>query len=152
MKCPKCGYLGFEQVDRCRNCQYDFSLTSPIPEPDFAIRRDTQTAKLLDDLPLANATGDWPSGKAAGHIGADLDRIFGAPEPVTEAAIPRLAVAGASPVPREELPLFGPPIPEKRSAGRRSLSAPIRCAASRSPEASAATMPTWTLGSAATTG
>jgi len=112
MKCPKCGYLGFEQVDRCRNCQYDFSLTSPIPEPDFAIRRDTQTAKPLDDLPLAHATGDWASGKGASHIGVDLDRIFGAPEPVTEAAIPRVAVADASPLPREELPLFGPPIPD----------------------------------------
>ncbi len=27
MKCPKCGYLGFERVDRCRNCGYDFSLS-----------------------------------------------------------------------------------------------------------------------------
>ena len=26
MKCPKCGYLGFEHVDRCRNCGYDFAL------------------------------------------------------------------------------------------------------------------------------
>jgi uncharacterized RDD family membrane protein YckC len=30
MKCPKCGYLGFETGDRCRNCGYDFSL---IAEP-----------------------------------------------------------------------------------------------------------------------
>jgi uncharacterized RDD family membrane protein YckC len=112
MKCPKCGYLGFERVDRCRNCQYDFSLTSPLPEPDFAIRRDTQTAKPLDDLPLAAATGEWLSGKGASHLGADLDRIFGAPEPVTEAAMPRVAVADAPPLPREELPLFGPPIPD----------------------------------------
>ena len=56
MKCPKCGYLGFERVDRCRNCHYDFSLTSPIPEPDLTIRRDTQTAKPLEDLPLADAS------------------------------------------------------------------------------------------------
>ena len=28
MKCPKCGYLGFEHVERCRNCGYDFSLTA----------------------------------------------------------------------------------------------------------------------------
>ena len=28
MKCPKCGYLGFEPVDRCRNCGYDFSLAA----------------------------------------------------------------------------------------------------------------------------
>ena len=29
MKCPKCGYLGFDRVDRCKNCGYDFSLVSP---------------------------------------------------------------------------------------------------------------------------
>ena len=33
MKCPKCGYLGFEAVDRCRNCGYDFSLASPLDVP-----------------------------------------------------------------------------------------------------------------------
>lgn len=26
MKCPKCGYLGFDSGERCRNCGYDFSL------------------------------------------------------------------------------------------------------------------------------
>lgn len=26
MKCPKCGYVGFEAVGRCRHCGYDFSL------------------------------------------------------------------------------------------------------------------------------
>jgi uncharacterized RDD family membrane protein YckC len=26
MKCPKCGYLGFDSSDRCKNCGYDFSL------------------------------------------------------------------------------------------------------------------------------
>ena len=26
MKCPKCGYLGFDSGDRCRNCGYEFSL------------------------------------------------------------------------------------------------------------------------------
>ena len=112
MKCPKCGYLGFERVDRCRNCQYDFSLTSPIPEPDFTIRRDTQTAKPLDDLPLIDASGDWLAEKAPATIGVDLDRIFGAPEPVTAAPLPRVAVMDSSPAPREELPLFGPPIPD----------------------------------------
>jgi len=112
MKCPKCGYLGFERVDRCRNCHYDFSLTSPMPEPDLTIRRDTQTAKLLDDLPLVDASGDWASGKGRANIGADLDRIFGAPEPATVAPIARVAVADPPSVPREELPLFGPPIPD----------------------------------------
>jgi uncharacterized RDD family membrane protein YckC len=29
VKCPKCGYLGFETGDRCKNCGYDFSLVGP---------------------------------------------------------------------------------------------------------------------------
>lgn len=34
MKCPKCGYVGFEALDRCRHCGYDFSLTAPaVSEP-----------------------------------------------------------------------------------------------------------------------
>lgn len=28
MKCPKCSYVGFEEVDRCRHCGYDFSLAA----------------------------------------------------------------------------------------------------------------------------
>jgi uncharacterized RDD family membrane protein YckC len=33
MKCPKCGYLGFETGDRCKHCGYDFSLMTPPPAP-----------------------------------------------------------------------------------------------------------------------
>jgi uncharacterized RDD family membrane protein YckC len=29
MKCPKCGYLGFDNGDRCKNCGYEFSLITP---------------------------------------------------------------------------------------------------------------------------
>jgi len=29
MKCPKCGYLGFDSSDRCKNCGYEFSLVTP---------------------------------------------------------------------------------------------------------------------------
>lgn len=38
MKCPKCGYLGFERVQRCRNCGYDFSLAVKEPSPELLIR------------------------------------------------------------------------------------------------------------------
>jgi uncharacterized RDD family membrane protein YckC len=31
MKCAKCGYLGFETGDRCRNCGFDFSLLADAP-------------------------------------------------------------------------------------------------------------------------
>jgi hypothetical protein len=57
MKCPKCGYLGFEDVDRCRNCGYDFSLAAiDVPDlPELQLRRDTQTLRPLDDLELIDA-------------------------------------------------------------------------------------------------
>lgn len=41
MKCSKCGYLGFESGDRCRNCGYEFSLAEPYDLPELTIQRDT---------------------------------------------------------------------------------------------------------------
>lgn len=29
MRCPKCSYLSYEEVERCRNCGYDFALAVP---------------------------------------------------------------------------------------------------------------------------
>jgi uncharacterized RDD family membrane protein YckC len=51
MKCPKCGYLGFEDADRCRNCGYEFSLSAPIAVPELPLRLDTQE-KPLDEVTL----------------------------------------------------------------------------------------------------
>lgn len=48
MKCSKCGYLGFETGDRCKNCGYDFSLApSPVSasvDPDVAMPLNTVRA------------------------------------------------------------------------------------------------------------
>jgi uncharacterized RDD family membrane protein YckC len=54
MKCPKCGYLGYEQVERCRNCGYEFSLGSSAPTPDLRIRDGESTPRPLDDLDLVD--------------------------------------------------------------------------------------------------
>jgi uncharacterized RDD family membrane protein YckC len=54
MKCPRCGYLGFEDLDRCRHCGYDFPLaaaadvTPPIP----AAGETASLSAFSDDLPL----------------------------------------------------------------------------------------------------
>ena len=56
MKCPKCGYLGFDDVDRCRNCGYDFALV-PAPDPELEIRLGEPPPAALDDLALIDAGG-----------------------------------------------------------------------------------------------
>ena len=67
MKCPKCGYLGFASVDRCKNCGYDFSLVGhadlplfrgdtpvlPPPRAPLAVRRSTPTPARIRARPPA---------------------------------------------------------------------------------------------------
>ena len=88
MKCPKCGYLGFETTDRCRNCQYDFSLAPFVPEPELTLRdtdRDNDGPNDFELPPIAR------QGDGLSTTPLDLDRLFGesaadpvgAPAPVT---------------------------------------------------------------------
>jgi uncharacterized RDD family membrane protein YckC len=92
VKCPKCGYLGFDSGDRCRNCGYDFSLVEP-GRPDTGRvtplqvpRRDTDPT--LGDPRLARGARyrrtDQPAASAGGRTliadteGAPLDLpLFG---------------------------------------------------------------------------
>jgi uncharacterized RDD family membrane protein YckC len=55
MKCPKCGYLGFEAVDRCRNCGYDFSLAPSLAFPELPMRNAPADDNTLEDLSLIDA-------------------------------------------------------------------------------------------------
>jgi uncharacterized RDD family membrane protein YckC len=96
MKCPKCGYLGFEHVDRCRNCGYDFSLTSPADAPDLSIRRDTSTTPL-EDLSLLDAAFSSNDSRAEVAL-PDLDGA--AADTARRTAKPGVSTPG-------ELPLFG---------------------------------------------
>jgi uncharacterized RDD family membrane protein YckC len=100
MKCPKCGYLGFEPVNRCRNCGYDFSLSraGDDPDPDLPIRTEASRIELPADLSLV-ADRALIEGKAlAGSIGV----------PAGGAG----AGAGSSRATLTDLPLFGSRIPD----------------------------------------
>jgi uncharacterized RDD family membrane protein YckC len=79
MKCPKCGYLGFETTDRCRNCQYDFSLAPFSPEPELTLHGNDRAFESPTDfeLPPMKRQMDAPSSAL------DLDRLFGDPEPAS---------------------------------------------------------------------
>ncbi|MEO8680777.1 MAG: hypothetical protein ABI665_17125, partial [Vicinamibacterales bacterium] len=74
MKCPKCGYLGFETTDRCRNCGYDFSLAPFSPEPDLALRSADKNIEAQADFDLPGLAR-LPDNLNAGSL--DLDRLFG---------------------------------------------------------------------------
>lgn len=85
MKCPKCGYLGFETTDRCRNCQYDFSLAPFMTEPELTLHgADRQHESPSDfELPPLARQNDTLSATAL-----DLDRLFGDPDPPKSAPPP----------------------------------------------------------------
>ena len=77
MKCPKCGYLGFETTDRCRNCQYDFSLTPFASDPELTLHGTEHQRELPSDFELPISR----QGDALSATALDLDRLFGDPEP-----------------------------------------------------------------------
>jgi uncharacterized RDD family membrane protein YckC len=92
MKCPKCGYLGYERVERCRNCGYEFSLVSTAPTPDLRLHDGGSVPQPLDDLDLIDAATPPPP----------LDRFSD--------MVPEGRQPAAAPPPPVELPLFGAPI------------------------------------------
>lgn len=91
MKCPKCGYIGFEPSDRCRNCGYEFSLATRQPPGDLSIRSDDPGAPL-DDFDLGEARRPSP------RTPPGQRRL---PDPALDPEIERAAPAAA------DLPLFG---------------------------------------------
>jgi uncharacterized RDD family membrane protein YckC len=110
MKCPKCGYLGFDHAERCRNCGYDFSLAAP-PLPDLSIREGDPRIGPLEDLALGNHTAPEPSKSEVSPPRTSRLPLFGAAPPADEPLItkpspPRapLAVRRATPAPRGRPP------------------------------------------------
>lgn len=126
MKCPKCGYLGFEQAERCRNCGYEFALVTRRSEPELSLRGNSE-ARPLDDLDLVDAAAA-PRPKATPR----------APTPQPKSADPLDDVA--------ELPLFTDeaPLITKASPPRAPLAVRRSTpdAASRTHDASPSSRPT----------
>lgn len=74
MKCPKCGYLGFETSERCRNCGYDFSLSVQVEPTELPLHVSDHAGQPLADFDL----GELDTGRVEeGSAGLDLDRVIG---------------------------------------------------------------------------
>jgi uncharacterized RDD family membrane protein YckC len=132
MKCPKCGYLGFEAVDRCRNCGYDFSVSAGTHEPqDLPIRTAAARVDTPADLPLVPDRGlavDEPEQALAGSVsrqpagaGAPAARRTVADLPLFPQT-PSAAAGnhGASPIDDDEPLITKPSAPRPPLAVRRS--------------------------------
>jgi uncharacterized RDD family membrane protein YckC len=75
LKCPKCGYLGFEDVERCRNCGHDFTVAGTTALPELSLRVDKTLGGEPLDLELTTTSGE----PAPALKSVDLP-LFGAPD------------------------------------------------------------------------
>jgi uncharacterized RDD family membrane protein YckC len=121
MKCPKCGYLGFETSDRCRNCGYDFSLAVTVETPpELPLRSADGPGAPLADFALSDA--DPPlAGGAVSNL--DLDRIIGAP---AAAPLPLFPAEAA-----DDAPLISVPRPPRQPLAVRRTTPEIQRGRSR---------------------
>ena len=65
MKCPKCQYISFDSLQRCRNCGYEFALTVDTAALDLPIQTGDEAIGPLGDLALKNTGGQKAAGAAA---------------------------------------------------------------------------------------
>jgi uncharacterized RDD family membrane protein YckC len=110
MKCPKCGYLGFERVDRCRNCGYEFLLapSTAQTEAELPLRREAPSIDPLNDVAMIDEAMASKARVVGRQTTPDELLLFGATPPgdqplITRPSPPRqpLAVRRATPeIPR----------------------------------------------------
>ena len=78
MRCPKCQYISFDNGERCRNCGYEFSLTSGTRAADLPIQTGDEPLGPLGDFELES------SASAASPDATIPDTIVAAPpRPIT---------------------------------------------------------------------
>lgn len=136
MKCPKCGYLGFESSERCRHCGYDFGLSggsshsagSSVAAGDFTLRdRGRQGDEgPLRDLPLRDhpAARQTPGNESDTTLPAQPTRtedlpLFWAP-PAAESDDAPLITRPSPPRPPLVVRRASPEVPRGRREGIRT--------------------------------
>jgi uncharacterized RDD family membrane protein YckC len=108
MKCPKCDYLGFEHVERCRNCGYDFLLSRSVDFPELSLRQAAAEPNPIGDLELVDRTAQDDTDTFASELDTDIDRVLSRakPSPVENPAPPVPRSVSHAPVAIPKMPLF----------------------------------------------
>ena len=90
MKCPKCGYLGFDAGPRCRNCSYDFALLEAgedgalpldldhgfsMAEPTTEESADASWLQAIDRGITATEAGAVEAGEGVARSGLDATDV-----------------------------------------------------------------------------
>jgi uncharacterized RDD family membrane protein YckC len=101
MKCPTCGYIGYETSNRCRNCGYDFTLANPAAaSPPELSMRGHEPEGALTEIDLRDpGTPEAPrrhGGPTAAERQPDLDKV-----------LQNLDRVIGEPASTADLPLFG---------------------------------------------
>jgi uncharacterized RDD family membrane protein YckC len=96
MRCPKCHYISFGSVDRCRNCGYEFLLAAETPPVDLPIQTGDEAVGPLADFALTER-GAAPQSKS-------VLSEWTSQSPSGAGAVGSRPSTGS---PRFDLPLFG---------------------------------------------
>lgn len=111
MRCPKCSYLSYEEVARCRNCGYDFSLAVP-PETVEAPTLDSPGEPRAWRGPTSRASRGPTDLMAPVEEGSAVDLpLFEAPAPTPPPAPPPPLAVPAAPRPSAAPPRMAPGVP-----------------------------------------
>jgi uncharacterized RDD family membrane protein YckC len=118
MKCPKCGYLGFDETDRCRNCNYEFALARNAPQPELALKAQARepVTPIDDELSFLKEASPGTGPRAATPDLPLFEPLVDDTPLITKASPPRqpLAVRRTTPdAPR----LRGEPKPQSFELG-----------------------------------
>lgn len=112
MKCSKCGYVGFEAVDRCRHCGYDFSLVAtPMPQSARPLEMPRATAWREARAPIEPSV-------AAGEPAPLLDLPLDAAPPVAPHLAATVLAPTASLFAEPQPPPARTPLAVRRTAER----------------------------------
>lgn len=118
MRCPKCSYLSYEEVERCRNCGYDFA---------FAVPPDAAEAPTLD-LPGAPRTWEAHASRtprAPTDLMAPEDEGLAVDLPLFDVSDPSASTAALDALDPRDVPTARMPHPPRSHARAEPVDPPM---------------------------